>query len=119
MHSLVQQITAASRHAQREADRIATEERLRAERQAETRAKQWASRKAGGNGIAEELLKRLPADKAAALSLPAIEALMKAAGFNKSGISSTLSGLVNKRKTVARIGEKREYRYYLAEGNKS
>lgn len=118
MHSLVQQLTQASRYAQREADRIATEARIKAERQKETRAKQWASRKAGGNGVAEELLKRLPTTKEGALSLPAIEAMMKASGIQQTGISSALSVLVNKHKAVARIGEKRAYRYYVPMGVK-
>lgn len=118
MISLAAQITAASRYAQREADRIAAENRLKAERQAETRAKQWASRKAGGNGCAEELLKRLPTTQETAVSLATIKQLMADLDAKESSISGALSILVNKQKRVARIGEKREYRYYLAESKK-
>lgn len=114
MMSLAQQITSASRHAQRESARIATEDRLKAERQAEIRAKQWASRKAGGNGVADELIKRLPKTKEEAVSLGQIKQLMADLEARESSISSALTVLV-KAKSVQRTGERRDYRYYLAE----
>lgn len=112
--SIVDQLAAASRVAMREADQRATENRIKAERQAEIRAKQWASRKAG-NGITEELVKRLPKTKETAVSLGQIKKLMADTETRDSNISSTVSILV-KQKRVLRTGECREYRYYLAEG---
>lgn len=117
MISLAQQITSASRHAQREANLRATEARLKAERMAEIRAKQWASRKAGGTGVSEELLKRLPATIEASVSLCQIKQLMADLQARESSISSALSNLVKER-IVARTGERRDYRYYLAEGKR-
>lgn len=117
MISLVAQITTASRHAMREAAQLARAESLKAERLAAARAKQWASRKAGGNGIADELLKILPPTRETAINMPAIKQALNRFDFRDSSISSSLSGLV-KAKRVQRTGEKREYRYYLAEGKK-
>lgn len=118
MISLADQITSASRYAQREAAQRAAEARLKAERQAETRAKQWASRKAGGNGVADELLKRLPTTRETAVSLATIKHLMADIDAPESSISGALSILVTKQKRVQRIGERRDYRYYLAETKK-
>lgn len=98
----------------READQRATENRIKAERQAEIRAKQWASRKKIGDGVTEELLKRLPATREDAVSLGQIKKLMAETETRDSNISSTVSVLV-KQKRVLRTGERREYRYYLAE----
>lgn len=117
MISLAAQITAASRYAQREADRIAAENRIKAERQAETRAKQWASRKAGGNGISDELLKRLPTAKEKAITLAQIKHLLRDLEARDGSISGALPILV-KAKRVQRTGERRDYRYYLAEAKK-
>lgn len=114
MLSLAQQITSASRYAQREANQRATEARRKAERMAEIRAKQWASRKAGGTGVSEELLKRLPKTKEEAVSLGQIKQLMADMEARESSISSALTVLV-KAKSVLRTGERRDYRYYLAE----
>ena len=117
MISLAAQITAASRYAQREAAQRAAEARLKAERQAETRAKQWASRKAGGNGINDELLKRLPTAKEKAITLAQIKHLLRDLEARDGSISGALSILV-KAKRVQRTGQRRDYRYYLAEGKK-
>ena len=117
MMSLAQQITSASRHAQREAIRIATEARLKAERQAEIRAKQWASRKAGGNGVDDALIKCLPTGKEAAIPLAQIKVLLRNMDVRESSITSALTKLVKDR-SIARTGERRNYRYYVAEGKK-
>lgn len=117
MLSIVQQIKSAGLIAKREANQRATEARLKAERQAEIRAKQWASRKAGGNGVTEELLKRLPKTKEEAVSLGQIKHLMADLEARESSISSALTVLV-KAKSVQRTGERRDYRYYLAESKK-
>lgn len=117
MISLADQITSASRYAMREAAHRAAEARLKAERQAETRAKQWASRKAGGNGIAEELLKRLPTASVKAITLAQIKHLLRDLDARDGSISGALSILVKARR-VQRTGERRDYRYYLAEGKK-
>lgn len=114
MMSLAEQIKSAGRIATRESAKNADEARLKALRQAEVRAKQWASRKAGGEGVTEELLKRLPATKEAAVSLSQIKQLLTDMAARESSISSAMTVLVNK-KRVLRLGERREYRYYLAE----
>lgn len=117
MLSLAEQITSASRYAQREADQRATENRLQAERKAQTRAKQWASRKLGGNGVADELLARLPKTKEAAVTMAQVNQLMAGVDTRGSSISGSLCKLV-KSEQVARIGKCRDYRYYV-EGKKS
>ena len=53
----------------RESALRAEEANAKAERQAEIRAKQWATRKAGGTGVTEALLKRLPTTRETAVSL--------------------------------------------------
>lgn len=116
MLSIAEQIESAGSIALREAERRAAESRLKAERQAEIRAKQWATRKAGGTGVTEELLKILPTKKAAAISLAQIKHRMRDFDATESSISGALSILVNKSKRVARTGERRDYRYYIAEG---
>lgn len=118
MHSLVEQITAASGYAMRAAALRAEEASAKAERQAEIRAKQWATRKAGGHGVTEALLNNLPKTEADAASLPTVMKLLSDIDLPESSISSALSFLV-KTKRVTRLGEKREYRYYLSEVKKS
>lgn len=115
MLSLAQQITSASRYAMREAAQRAAENRLKAERQAEIRAKQWASRKAGGNGVADEIIKCLPTGKEAAITIAQIKHRLRNIDSRESSISSALTNLVKDR-SIARTGECRNYRYYLAEG---
>lgn len=117
MLSLAEQITSASRYAMREAARIARENRLKEARQAEIRAKQWASRKAGGNGVADELVKCLPTGKESAISYAQIKHLLRNLDVRESSISGALSNLVKERR-IARTGECRDYRYYLEEGKK-
>ena len=117
MLSLSEQITSASRYALREAARIARENQIKEARQAETRAKQWASRKAGGNGVADELIKCLPTGKEAAIPLAQIKDLLRSMEVRESSISSALTNLVKDR-SIARTGERRDYRYYVAEGKR-
>ncbi len=118
MLSLAAQITSAGRQAKREAARIAKERREREARMAEVRAKQWASRKASGNGVADELLKRLPKTKEAAISMAQVIVLMDNIDTKGSSISGSLCKLV-KDGRVSRIGKCRDYRYYVEEGKKS
>jgi len=118
MLSLAAQITSAGRQAKREAARIAKERREREARMAEVRAKQWASRKASGNGVADELLHRLPKTKEAAITMAQVTALMADVDTKGSSISGALCKMVNEQKTVSRIGKCRDYRYYVAEGKK-
>lgn len=115
MLSLAEQIESAGRYAQRTADERAAEARLKAEHQAAIRVKQWASRKAGGNGISDELLKRLPPAPEAAITLARIKHLLRDLDARAGTISGALSILVKARR-VKRLGECRDYRYYLAEG---
>lgn len=116
MLSLAEQITRAANHARREADYRAAEARQKAERQAETRAKQWASRKAGGNGVAEALLGCLPETAQSAITLEQIKTLLVELDATDGAISGALSILVTRKKTVARTGERRNFHYYLAKG---
>jgi hypothetical protein len=118
MFSLAEQITSASRYATHEADRIAKERQDREARMAKVRAKQWASRKAGGNGVADELLHRLPKSREAAISMAQVTLLMADVDTKGSSISGSLCKLV-KDGRVSRIGKCRDYRYYVEEGKKS
>lgn len=117
MLSLAAQITIAGNHAKREAAQRAKEAREREARMAEVRAKQWASRKAGGNGVTDELLSRLPKTKEAAVSMAQVNQLMADVDTKGSSISGALCKLVQDEK-VARIGKCRDYRYYVEEGKK-
>lgn len=110
--SLVDQLKAASRVSMREAEQKAAENRTKAERQVEIRAKQWASRRAGKN-IFEELIRLLPKREESAVSLGEIKRLMSDMALMDSTISSSISTLV-KQKRVLRTGARREYRYYVA-----
>lgn len=116
MLSLAEQITSASRYAMREAARVAEESRSREARMAEIRAKQWASRKVGGNGVADQLISRLPKTKEAAVTMAQVNQLMADVDTKGSSISGALCKLVQDKK-VARIGKCRDYRYYV-EGKK-
>lgn len=116
MLSLAQQLTVASNHAMREAARLAEENRAKEARQAEVRARQWATRK-GGPNIADALLERLPKTAAEAIDLSQVYPLLADFTVGRSSISGTLTHLVNQ-KSVARIGKVREYRYYVAEVKK-
>lgn len=118
MLSLAEQITSASRHAMRESARVARECQEREARMAEIRAKQWASRKVGGNGVADELLTRLPKTREAAITMAQITELMADVDTKGSSISGSLCKLV-KDGRISRIGKCRDYRYYVAEGKKS